>query len=480
MRANHTYSGNVYTITVNNALLFFTGFLSVAQLTPVAANLTHLPVSAKLLLTAMPSFGLALSQIPMGKATRHADGGKRTIRLLQFFSLMGSALIAINASYSNNASITSMNTHYWAYAVGGILSGLGGGLFQQLSNTIQFATHSQYAKVQAVHGNFGITAVFVSIRGLQGLIDRFGFSNALNYFFIAQIILHSISSAGLKPTPYWQLRKKGLTDSATRRVLRDLHLNEPAPLQADDQSTCSLLQDSRVLTAMYINFSVFGCYLAVSQSLPILLTQEFKASVNTAATIGALGSLGYISARLINSFAIDYHKKLHQRQNPNGMRMFTIGSIITCLCCLAFAASPWLFERPLSQLPINLLINVGFSFGLTTAYILMKNWSDDPAVPAYNQAHVIGMMGTVGSLGGPILTFSLALLASKFDTHGIQAGFALYAGVLLLGQWLVSKQNRHILSKPLPPGLSITATANPLQQTQKAASGLTTSAPIRV
>jgi len=385
---------------------FFVGFAAVALFGPSANRFQQVMGLGPLalgFLVAVPSLSGSLLRIPFS-AWVDTTGGRKPFLWLLSLAVLGMAGLALVTSFLYPAHLTYKS--YPLLMILGTLSGCGIATFSVgISQVSYWFPQRRQGRALAIFAGIGNVAPGIFLLLVPFALGRFGL--AFSYLLwlcilVAGTVLYTFLG---KNGPYFQLLKKGLAPADARVRAHEL---------GQDLFPTGNLKDSLRISArvwrtwalVWIYFTTFGGFMALTAWLPIYWTRFFGVSVEHALMLTAVFSIVASLIRVAGGVLSD---QLHE----GGENTAILALLITLVGALVMTSSRQ-FEL---SVPGEILMAFGMGICNAAVFKIVPQ-----AVPkAVGGAS--GWVGGFGAFGGFVIPPVMGFAVGNLGQSGYAIGF---------------------------------------------------------
>jgi NNP family nitrate/nitrite transporter-like MFS transporter len=400
--------------TPNQSLLaatlgFFFGFAAVALFGPTASRfqeVMHLSPLMVAFLVAAPALSGSLLRIPFS-AWVDTTGGRKPFLVLLVLSLLGMAGVLLVVYFLYPAHLA--RGLYPVLLALGILCGCGIATFSVgISQVSYWFPQSKQGKALAVFAGCGNLAPGIFSLLLPIALVAFSLANAY-MAWLAFLAVGTVLYALLgRNAWYFQLVGQGLESEEARRIARE---------RGQTLFPAGSLRDSLRISArvwktwalVWIYFTTFGGFIALTAWLPTYWKSYFGVSVVTAGLLTALYSILTSVIRIAGGVLSDHLRK-------GGENTAILALLIMLVGALVMTGSTQLELA----LPGEVLLAIGMGVCNAAVFKLVPQ-----AVPQA-VGGAAGWVGGLGALGGFVLPPVMGFAVSDLGKRGYPIGFIVF------------------------------------------------------
>lgn len=385
---------------------FFVGFAAVALFGPSANRFQQVMGLGPLalgFLVAVPSLSGSLLRIPFS-AWVDTTGGRKPFLVLLGLSVLGMIGLTLVAGllYPTHLSRTS----YPLLMVLGVLSGCGIATFSVgISQVSYWFPQRKQGRALAIFAGIGNVAPGIFLLLVPFALRRFGL--AWSYVvWLCILATGTVLYAFLgKNSPYFQLLKKGLAPADARARAHEV---------GQDLFPTGTLKDSLQISArvwrtwalVWVYFTTFGGFMALTAWLPIYWTSFFGVSVEHALMLTAAFSIVASLIRVLGGVLSD-------QLQEGGENTAILALLITLIGALVMTSSQK-FEL---SVPGEILM--AFGMGICNAAV----FKIVPQAVPQAVGGAAGWVGGFGAFGGFVIPPVMAFAVRNLGTAGYAIGF---------------------------------------------------------
>jgi len=388
---------------------FFVGFAAVALFGPTASKLQdvmHLGPIMVSILVATPALTGSLLRIPFS-AWVDTTGGRKPFLVLLFLSILGMLGLFLSMHYLYPAHLS---TAFLPLLLAlGALSGCGIATFSvgitQVSYWFSQARQGRALAIFAGVGNLapGIFSFLIPLALLR--LGLAGSYLAWLVFLIVGAILYTLYG---RNAWFFQLRAQGVPSDEARRIAAEKGQTLfPAGSLADSLKISARVW--RTWALVWIYFTTFGGFIALTAWLPVYWKSFFGVSAVTAGLLTALFSILTSAIRIVGGILSD---KLHE----GGENTAILALFIMLVGALILTGTNQ-FEL---ALPAEVMLAIGMGICNAAVFKLVPQ-----AVPQA-VGGAAGWVGGLGALGGFVLPPMLGFAVHNLGQRGYAIGFVTF------------------------------------------------------
>ncbi len=415
---------------------FFVGFAAVALFGPSASRfqaVMHLGPLALGFLVAVPSLSGSLLRIPFS-AWVDSSGGRRPFLVLLTASVAGMAGLALVARFLYPAHLGAGS--YLLLMALGALSGCGIATFSVgISQVSYWFPQKRQGRALAIFAGVGNVAPGIFLLLVPFALNRMGLAWCYDVWLsilIAGTVLYALLG---KNSPYFQLLKQGLDPAAARARARELG-QDLFPAASLKESLRISARVWRTWALVWIYFTTFGGFMALTAWLPIYWTSYFKVSVEHALMLTAVFSIITSLIRVIGGVLSD---QLHE----GGENTAILALLITLVGALVMTGSHQ-FEL---SVPGEILM--AFGMGICNAAV----FKIVPQAVPHAVGGAAGWGGGLGAFGGFVIPPVMGFAVRNLGQSGYPIGFItfIFLALFSLSMAWILKYSREPLAESAPP-----------------------------
>ena len=423
---------------------FFVGFAAVALFGPSANRFQQIMGLGPLaigFLVAMPSLSGSLLRIPFS-AWVDTSGGRKPFLWLLSLSVVGMIGLALVARFLYPAHLSAAS--YPLLMILGVLCGCGIATFSVgISQVSYWFPQQKQGRALAVFAGVGNVAPGIFLLLVPFALSRFGL--AWSYIaWLCILVAGTVFYAAVgKNSPYFQLLKKGLAPAEARVRAQELGQNLfPRGSLKDSLRTSARVW--RTWALVWIYFTSFGGFMALTAWLPIYWRSFFDVSVEHALMLTAAFSIVTSLIRVAGGVLSD---QLHE----GGENTAILALLITLVGALVMTSSRQF------ELAVPGEIIMAFGMGICNAAV----FKIVPQAVPQAVGGAAGWVGGFGAFGGFVIPPVMAFAVRNLGTAGYAIGFVTFVFLTLFSlsmAWIL-KYTRETV--PSPAGPSVNASPTP-------------------
>lgn len=385
---------------------FFVGFAAVALFGPSATAFQKIMGMGPLalgFLVAVPSLSGSLLRIPFS-AWVDTSGGRKPFLWLLSLAVAGMIGLALVARFLYPAQLTYRS--YPLLMILGALSGCGIAAFSVgISQVSYWFPQRKQGRALAIFAGVGNVAPGIFLVLVPFALVRFGL--AFSYLlWLAILVIGTIVYALLgKNSPYFQMLKKGLAPEAARTRARELG-QELFPSGNLKDSLRISARVWRTWALVWIYFTTFGGFMALTAWLPVYWTRFFGVSVGHALMLTAVFSIIASLIRVAGGVLSD-------QLQEGGENTAILGLLITLVGALVMTSSRQ-FEL---SVPGEILMAFGMGICNAAVFKIVPQ-----AVPKA-VGGAAGWVGGLGAFGGFVIPPVMGFAVGNLGQSGYAIGF---------------------------------------------------------
>ena len=385
---------------------FFVGFAAVALFGPTAKlfqQVMGLGPLAMGFLVAIPALSGSLLRIPFS-AWVDSNGGRKPFLVLLHLSLVGMAGLTLVAGFLYPAHLSAAS--YPLLMVMGVLCGCGIATFSVgISQVSYWFPQKRQGRALAIFAGVGNVAPGIFTLILPLALTRLGLSGS--YVLWLTILATGTAFYAIygKNSPYFQLLKKGLLPTEARAAAREWG-QDLLPAGGLRESLRRSARVWRTWALVWIYFTTFGGFIALTAWLPTYWTSFYGVSVLKAAILTAAFSILTSLIRIAGGVLSD---QLYE----GGENTAILALFITMVGALVMTTSRQ-FEL---ALPGEILMAIGMGICNAAVFKIVPQ-----AVPQA-VGGAAGWVGGLGAFGGFVIPPVMAFAVHDLGSSGYAIGF---------------------------------------------------------
>ncbi len=423
---------------------FFVGFAAVALFGPSASRFQQVMGLGPLavgFLVAVPSLSGSLLRIPFS-AWVDTSGGRKPFLWLLSLSLVGMAGLTLVAWFLYPAHLTA--SAYPLLLGLGVLCGCGIATFSVgISQVSYWFPQGKQGRALAIFAGVGNLAPGIFSLFLPFALAGFGLAGSYILWLTILAVGTVLYAVSGRNSPYFQLRKQGLAAEEAKVQARQLG-QDLMPAGTLRQSLQISARVWRTWALVWIYFTTFGGFIALTAWLPTYWTNFFGVSLVKAGLLTAVFSILASLVRVVGGVLSD---KLQE----GGENTAILALLITLVGALVMTGSRQ-FEL---SVPGEVLMALGMGLCNAAVFKIVPQ-----AVPkAIGGAS--GWVGGCGAFGGFAIPPVMALAVHNLGDPGYAIGFITFVFLSLFSlsmAWIL-KYSRE--EKAVSQEISSTAPSEP-------------------
>jgi MFS transporter, NNP family, nitrate/nitrite transporter len=393
---------------------FFVGFAAVALFGPSAQRFQKVMELGPLavgFLVAVPSLSGSLLRIPFS-AWVDTTGGRKPFLTLLSLSIVGMTGLALVARFLYPAHLSSSS--YALLMFLGMLCGCGIATFSVgISQVSYWFPQRQQGRALAYFAGFGNLAPGIFSMLLPLALVGLGLANSY-LVWLGILIVGTIFYAIFgKNSAYFQLVQQGMPPADARVRARELS-QELMPAGTAKESLRASARVWRTWALVWIYFTSFGGFMALTAWLPIYWTSFFGVSVVKAGLLTAAFSILASLVRVAGGVLSD---QLHE----GGENTAILALLIALVGALVMTSSHQ-FEL---SVPGEILMALGMGICNAAVFKIVPK-----AVP-HAIGGAAGWVGGLGAFGGFVIPPIMAMAVRNLGTSGYAIGFVTFVFLTL-------------------------------------------------
>lgn len=415
---------------------FFVGFAAVALFGPSAKlfqQVMGLGPLAMGFLVAIPALSGSLLRIPFS-AWVDTNGGRKPFLILLSLSLAGMIGLTLVARFLYPAHLS--HAGYPLLMVLGVLCGCGIATFSVgISQVSYWFPQKQQGRALAIFAGVGNVAPGIFTLILPFALTRFGIAGSYVLWLsilAAGTLFYAISG---KNSPYFQLLKRGLAHADARVQARELG-QDLFPTGNLRESLRTSARVWRTWALVWIYFTTFGGFIALTAWLPIYWNSFFGVSVVKAGMLTAVFSILASLIRVAGGVLSDQLRE-------GGENTAILALLITLVGALVMTSSHQ-FEL---SVPGEILM--AFGVGICNAAV----FKIVPQAVPQAVGGAAGWVGGLGAFGGFAIPPVMAFAVHNLGTAGYAIGFVTFVFLSLFSlsmAWILKYAREEATPKTSP------------------------------
>jgi NNP family nitrate/nitrite transporter-like MFS transporter len=414
---------------------FFVGFAAVALFGPSANRFQQIMGLGPLaigFLVAVPSLSGSLLRIPFS-AWVDTNGGRKPFLWLLSLSVAGMIGLAVVARFLYPAHLSSS---YPLLMVLGALCGCGIATFSVgISQVSYWFRQQQQGRALAIFAGVGNVAPGIFLLLVPFALRQFGLATSY-MLWLCILATGTIFYAILgKNSPYFQLLRKGVAPADARVRAHELG-QDLFPKGSLKDSLRTSARVWRTWALVWIYFTSFGGFMALTAWLPIYWTSFFGVSVEHALMLTAVFSIVTSLIRIAGGVLSD---QLHE----GGENTAILALLITLVGALVMTSSRQF------ELAVPGEILMAFGMGICNAAV----FKIVPQAVPQAVGGAAGWVGGFGAFGGFVIPPVMAFAVRNLGTPGYAIGFVTFVFLTLFSlsmAWIL-KYARETVPQPARP-----------------------------
>ena len=422
---------------------FFVGFAAVALFGPSANRFQQVMGLGPLalgFLVAVPSLSGSLLRIPFS-AWVDTTGGRKPFLWLLSLGVVGMIGLALVARFLYPAHLTYKS--YPLLMVLGALSGCGIATFSVgISQVSYWFPQRSQGRALAIFAGIGNVAPGVFLMLVPFALSRFGlaFSYLLWLCILAAgTILYALLG---KNSPYFQLLRQGLIPADARTRAHELG-QDLFPTGNLKDSLRSSARVWRTWALVWIYFSTFGGFMALTAWLPIYWARFFGVSLERALMLTAVFSIVASLIRVAGGVLSD-------RLQEGGENTAILALLITLVGALVMTSSRQF------ELAVPGEILMAFGMGICNAAV----FKIVPQAVPQAVGGAAGWVGGLGAFGGFVIPPVMAFAVRNLGQPGYAIGFITFIFLSLFSlsmAWILKYARDEVSPQASPAQIDATS-----------------------
>ncbi len=415
---------------------FFVGFAAVALFGPSANRFQQVMGFGPLalgFLVAAPSLSGSLLRIPFS-AWVDTTGGRKPFLWLLSLSVVGMVGLSLVARFLYPAHLSSAS--YPLLMVLGVLSGCGIATFSVgISQVSYWFQQQKQGRALAIFAGVGNVAPGIFLLLVPFALSQFGL--AWSYIlWLCILAAGTLSYAFLgRNSPYFQLLKKGLAPADARDRAHELG-QDLFPAGSLKDSLRSSARVWRTWALVWIYFTTFGGFMALTAWLPIYWRSFFGVSVGHALMLTAVFSIVASLIRVAGGVLSD-------RLQEGGENTAILALLITLVGALVMTSSRQF------ELAVPGEILMAFGMGICNAAV----FKIVPQAVPQAVGGAAGWVGGLGAFGGFVIPPVMAFAVRNLGQPGYAIGFITFIFLALFSlsmAWILKYAREETLPQVSP------------------------------
>lgn len=388
---------------------FFVGFAAVALFGPTAARfqeVMHLSPLMVGFLVAVPALSGSLLRIPFA-AWVDTTGGRKPFLVLLTLSVAGmlGLLLVIHSYYPDKLTVSL----YPLLLCLGVLCGCGIATFSVgISQVSYWFPQRQQGRALAVFGGVGNLAPGIFSLVLPFALGGLGLGGSYLAWTLI-LVTGTIAYAFLgRNAWYFQLRAQGTSDAEARKVAAE-HGQSLFPRGELMDSLRVSARVWRTWALVWIYFTTFGGFIALTAWLPTYWKQFFELSAVTAGLLTALYSILASLVRIGGGILSDQLREGGENTAILALFIMMAGALVMT------SATQY-------ELAIPGVVLLAFGMGICNAAVFKLVPQEVPQAVG----GAAGWVGGLGALGGFVIPPVLGFAVSNLGKRGYAIGFIVF------------------------------------------------------
>ena len=416
---------------------FFVGFAAVALFGPTASRFQHVMGMGPLaigFLVAAPALSGSLLRIPFA-AWVDTSGGRKPFLWLLSISLAGMTGLTLVARFLYPAHL-SMSS-YPLLMILGVLSGCGIATFSVgVSQVSYWFPQKQQGIASAIFAGVGNLAPGIFSLILPFALASLGLAGSYILWLGILALGTIIYALAGRNSPYFQFMKQGVSAEDARTRAKEFG-QELLPKGNLVESLSRSARVWRTWALVWIYFTTFGGFIALTAWLPTYWTSFFGASAVKAGFLTASFSILASLVRVLGGTLSDHLQE-------GGENTAILGLLITMVGALVMTGSHQ-FEL---SVPGEVLVAIGM--GITNAAV----FKIVPQAVPQAVGGAAGWVGGLGAFGGFIIPPVMAMAVHNLGTPGYAIGFITFVFLSLFSlsmAWILKYALEEKIVPQAPP-----------------------------
>jgi NNP family nitrate/nitrite transporter-like MFS transporter len=415
---------------------FFVGFAAVALFAPSANRVQQVMGLGPLalgFLVAAPSLSGSLLRIPFS-AWVDTTGGRKPFLWLLSLSVVGMVGLSLVARFLYPAHLSSASYPLLMFL--GVLSGCGIATFSVgISQVSYWFQQQKQGRALAIFAGVGNVAPGIFLMLVPFALSQFGL--AWSYIlWLCILAAGTIFYAFLgRNSPYFQLLKKGLAPADARVRAHELG-QDLFPAGNLKDSLRSSARVWRTWALVWIYFTTFGGFMALTAWLPIYWRSFFGVSVGHALMLTAVFSIVASLIRVAGGVLSD-------RLQEGGENTAILALLITLVGALVMTSSRQF------ELAVPGEILMAFGMGICNAAV----FKIVPQAVPQAVGGAAGWVGGLGAFGGFVIPPVMAFAVRNLGQPGYAIGFITFIFLALFSlsmAWILKYAREETSPHPSP------------------------------
>jgi len=416
---------------------FFFGFAAVALFGPTAARLQQvmgLSPMAVGFLVAMPSLSGSLLRIPFA-AWVETTGGRKPFLVLLSLSTVGMAGLTAVALWVYPEGLTA--AWYPGLLALGMLCGCGIATFSVgIGQVSYWCPQRKQGRALAIYAGLGNVAPGVFTLVLPFALTRWGLAPCYVAWFLMLLAGTALYTLMGRNAWYFQLRSQGAPEAEARREAAVLG-QELFPASSLAESLRRSARNAKTWALVFIYFTTFGGFIALTAWLPTYYTQYYGLSPLLAGGLAGVFSLLCSLIRVGGGVLADKLREGGENTAILALLVLLSGTLV-------------MINATRYEMAVPGEILMAFGMGVANAAI----FKIVPQVAPRAVGGASGWVGGLGAFGGFAIPPVLAFAVRDLGKAGYAIGFIVFV-FLTLGSltmaWILKYSDR---IEPAPPSLT--------------------------
>lgn len=414
---------------------FFIGFAAVALFGPTAnrfQEVMHLSPLAVGFLVAMPSLSGALLRIPFS-AWVDLNGGRKPFLILLSLSVLGMIGLSLVVKFFYPAHLTA--SMYPVLLLLALLCGCGiAGFSVGISQVSYWFPQSQQGRALAIFGGVGNLAPGIFSLILPMALGTLGLAGS--YFsWLGLLVTGTILYALLgKNAWYFQLLAQGAPPNQARE-LAQLRGQTLFPARSLRESLQISARVWRTWALVWIYFTTFGGFIALTAWFPTYWRSYFEVSAITAGLLTGLYSILTSLVRIVGGILSDSLEEGGENTAILALFILLVGSLV-------------MVGSQQFELAVPGIVLLAFGMGLCNAAVFKMV----PQAVPQAVGGAAGWIGGLGALGGFVIPPVLGFAVRNLGRSGYTIGFIVFVFLALFSlsmAWILKYTRENARAEPV-------------------------------